>query len=77
MLQAWLDSWAGAGHVVDAMHDLGYDARLCQSPFGWRAEFCRTQVNPLPRWIGTASDAALWRAVQRAALNTLRRDQER
>lgn len=48
MLQAWLDSWAGAGHVVGAMPDLGYDARLCQSPFGWRAEFCRTQVNPLP-----------------------------
>jgi hypothetical protein len=25
----------GLGHVVETMHDLGYDARLLQSPFCW------------------------------------------
>jgi hypothetical protein len=25
MLRGWLDSWSGAGHLVEAMHDLGYD----------------------------------------------------
>lgn len=67
MVRAWLDFWSGVGYVVDAMHAQGYDARLCQSPFGWRVEFCRTQVNTLPKWVGTASAAAPWRAVQRAA----------
>jgi hypothetical protein len=23
MLRVWLDSWSGAGHVVNAMHDAG------------------------------------------------------
>lgn len=74
MLRAWLDTWAGAGHVVDAMNELGYHARLTQSPFGWWAEFCRAQVDPLPRWIGRGFDAAPWRAVQQASLATLRRE---
>lgn len=74
MLRAWLDSWASIGHVVDAMHGTGYNVRLLQSPFTWWAEFCRDEVNPLRRWIGRASDAAPWRAVQRAALATLTRD---
>jgi hypothetical protein len=56
------------------MTALGDDARLVQSPFGWRAEFCRGQVGSLPRWIGTASDLTPWRAVRGAALDTLRRD---
>ena len=45
MVRAWLDSWSGIGHVVDAMHAIGYN------------------VDPLP-----------WRAVQRAALETLRQE---
>ncbi len=40
MLHGWLDSWSGVGHVVEGMHDLGYDVRLTQSPFVWWAEFC-------------------------------------
>jgi hypothetical protein len=75
-IRAWLDSWAGVGHVVDAMHAEGYNVRLLRSPFVWRAEFCRDEVNPLPRWLGMAADAAPWRAVQRAALETLRREWE-
>jgi NAD(P)-dependent dehydrogenase (short-subunit alcohol dehydrogenase family) len=41
MLRDWLDSWSGSGHVIEAMHDLGYDIRLMRSPFCWSAEFCR------------------------------------
>jgi hypothetical protein len=33
MMRAWLDSWAGIGHVVDAMHAEGYNLRLMRSPF--------------------------------------------
>jgi hypothetical protein len=76
MLRAWLDSWSGAGHVVVAMHDLGYNARLTQSPFVWWAEFCQDEVNPLPRWLGRGSDATPWRAVQQAALDALTRTEE-
>jgi hypothetical protein len=68
MVRAWLDSWAGLGHVVDAMHASGYNVRLMQSPFTWWAEFCRDEVNPVARWMGRNHDAAPWRAVQRAAL---------
>ena len=74
MIRSWLDSWAGVGHVVEAMRAEGYNARLTQSPFVWWAEFCRDEVNPVPRWFGRASDATPWRAVQRAALETLRRE---
>jgi hypothetical protein len=42
-IRAWLDSWAGVGHVVDAMHAEGYNVRLLRSPFVWRAEFCRDE----------------------------------
>ncbi len=54
MLCAWLDSRTGAREVIDAMTDSGYNVRLSQSPFGWWAEFCRSQVSPLPKWIGRA-----------------------
>jgi hypothetical protein len=57
MLRGWLDSWSGVGHVVEGMHDLGYDVRLTQSPFVWWAEFCREAVTPLPRWLGQGHDA--------------------
>jgi hypothetical protein len=76
MLRSWLDSWSGAGHIAEAMHDLGYNARLTQSPFVWWAEFCRDEVNPVTPWIGRAGDAAPWRAVQQAARDTLTRTEE-
>jgi hypothetical protein len=56
MLTAWLDSWSGAREVIDAMNGHGYNVRLSQSPFGWWAEFCRSQVSPLPKWIGQGHD---------------------
>jgi hypothetical protein len=56
MLRSWLDSWAGVGHVTEAMHAQGYNARLRQSPFLWWAEFCRDEVNPATRRIGRGFD---------------------
>jgi hypothetical protein len=50
IVRAWLDSWAGLGQVVDAMHATGYNVRLLQSPFTWWAEFCRDEVNPVAPW---------------------------
>jgi hypothetical protein len=73
MLCAWLDSWSGAREVIDAMNGHGYNVRLSQSPFGWWAEFCRSQVGPLPKWLGQGHDAEPGRAVRFAALDTLRR----
>jgi hypothetical protein len=56
MLCAWLGFWSGAREVIDAMNGHGYGVRLSQSPFGWWAEFCRSQVSPLPKWIGRGHD---------------------
>jgi hypothetical protein len=76
VIRAWLDSWSGVGHVVESMRAIGYNARLTESPFVWWAEFCRDEVNPVPRWIGRAHHATPWRAVQWAALETLRQEWE-
>lgn len=76
MVRSWLDSWSGIGHVIEAMHDGGYDVRLSRSVFAWTADFARSEVSQLPRRTGWNHDATPWRAVQRAALETLRREQE-
>ena len=34
MSRAWR-AWSAAGHVVETMHDLGYDVRLTRTPFCW------------------------------------------
>jgi hypothetical protein len=73
MVRSWLDSWSGAGQVVEAMHELGYNAFLMQSLFVWSAEFCRNEVNPVTKWIGRAHGSTPWRAVQLAAIDTLER----
>jgi hypothetical protein len=52
------DSWSTWG-VVDAMHAVVHDIRLMRTPFLLVGEFCRTQVNPLLRWIGRNHDGAL------------------
>jgi hypothetical protein len=75
MVRAWLDSWSGDGHVVDAMHAAGYNVSLFQSPFAWWAEFIRDEVTPIAKRTGRNHDATPWRAVQRAALETLRQEQ--
>jgi hypothetical protein len=49
VMRAWLNSWAGVGHVVDAMHEQGYNARLTRTSFAWWAEFARDGVESLPQ----------------------------
>jgi hypothetical protein len=76
MLCAWLDSWSGASEVITAMTDYGYNVRLSQSPFGWRAEFCRSHVSPLWRWIGRGHDTTTTgRGIRFATLDTLSRSE--
>jgi hypothetical protein len=48
MVRSWLDSWSGLGRVVQAMHHVGDDVRVSQSPFCWTADFCRDKVSQLP-----------------------------
>jgi hypothetical protein len=76
IVRAWLDSWSGIGHVAETMHEVGYDVRLSRSVFCWTADFCRSEVSQLPMRYGWNHDATPWRAVQRAALETLRREKE-
>jgi len=71
MLRGWLDSWSGVGHVVEPTHDLGFDVRLRGSPFVWWANSAETtSTRRRGGWAGP------WRAVQRAALETLRQEWE-
>ena len=72
MVRAWLDSWAGLGHVADEMHEIGYDVQLSRSGFDWSADFRRSNLSQLPRRFRLSRDAKPWKAVQRAALDTLR-----
>ena len=71
VVRAWLDSWSGIGHVVEEMHEIGYNVRLDRSPFVWWAEFRRDQIGPLPQWFAKAGAFKPSKAVQRAALETL------
>jgi hypothetical protein len=41
MLRGWLDTWAGVGHVLDAMTATGFHVELRQSVFG-----CASRIPP-------------------------------
>ena len=73
VLRTWLDSWAGVGHVAVGMHRQGYDLQLTQyDDRGWRATFYTTGMEHSPTGaIGTSWEESPWRAVQRAAWETL------
>jgi len=73
-LRAWLDSWAGIGHVALEMHRQGYDLQLAQyDGQGWRATFYTTGMEHSPTSAtGTAWERTPWRATQRAAWEALR-----
>jgi hypothetical protein len=74
MLRAWLDTWSGAGDVLDAMGAAGYHVELRQSVFGWRAEFHREAMqHSRSTWAGVGTDVLPWRAVQIGALDVLKR----
>ncbi len=74
IVRAWLDSWSGLGHVAEEMHEVGYDVRLFRSVFEWTAEFCRSDLSQLAYRFRSSRDAKPWKAVQRAALETLRQE---
>jgi len=75
-LRAWLDSWAGIGHVAIGMHRQGFDLQLTQyDDRGWRATFYTTGMEHSPTsatgtgWERTPSCAtqrAAWEAVSKA-----------
>jgi hypothetical protein len=73
-LRAWLDSWAGIGHVAVGMHRQGFDLQLTQyDDRGWRATFYATGMEHSPTSAtGTAWEPTAWRATQRAAWEALR-----
>jgi hypothetical protein len=60
MVRAWLDSWVGVGHVVEAMHATGYNVRLVafllvggvlSGPCEWRVRLNRDRMMPYTRLI--------------------------
>jgi hypothetical protein len=69
--QRWLDRWSGVGLVAAGMARQGFDLELTRfGDEGWRATF-----SPAGRAhsvvSGSAWEATPWRAVQRAAWETL------
>jgi hypothetical protein len=69
LLDSWLSTWTGIGHVISGMHRQGYDVQLTQyDERGWRATFYVTGMEhsatsaTASAWMPTP-----WRAVQRAA----------
>jgi hypothetical protein len=68
----WLDCWSGVGLVAAGMARQGFDLELTRfGGEGWRATF-----SPAGRAhsvaVGSAWEPTPWRAVQRAAWDTLR-----
>ena len=74
-LRAWLDSWAGIGHITVGMHRQGYDLQLTQyDDRGWRATFNTTGMEHSPTSAtGTAWERTPRHATQRAAWAALKR----
>lgn len=69
--QGWLDRWSGVGLIAAGMARQGFDLELTRfGDEGWRATF-----SPAGRAhsvvSGSAWEATPWRAVQRAAWETL------
>lgn len=73
LVQAWLSSWTGIGHVIAGMHRQGYDVQLTQyNERGWRATFYVTGMeHSATSATASAWEATPWRAVQRAAWGAL------
>ena len=71
-LHAWLDSWRGIGAIAVGMARQGYDLQLTEyAGQNWRANFYPA---PIAHSVVVASawESTPWRAVQRAAWETLR-----
>jgi hypothetical protein len=76
MVRAWLDNWTGIGHVAVGMARQGYDLAVTSyAGEHWRATFYVMGREHAPTGsTGTAWEPTPWRAVQVAALDTLRRE---
>jgi hypothetical protein len=69
-LARWMDSWPGLGAIVGGMTAQGHNVEMREYPLGWRVNFY---------WTGTAHSVITgsaweptpWRAVQKAAWETL------
>jgi hypothetical protein len=68
----WLDSWDGVGHIIVGMTAQSFDVELRQLPHGWSAAFYPDGVAH-SILTGSSWDATPWRAVQKAAWETLTR----
>ena len=72
LLHKWADAWSAVGAIVASLHRTGYDLDLRQYGDGhWRATF---YVTGLADSIlgGSAWEATVWRAVQRAGGEALK-----
>jgi hypothetical protein len=76
LIHDWLDSWSGIGLVVVGLAHQGFQVSLGEHGAGrWIAVFFRGSGGQEPLAAeGTAQEPTPWRAVQRAAWETLFRD---
>lgn len=73
LVHAWLDTWSGIGLIAAGMARQGYDVSLTRyDEQGCRATFYVAGMEHSPTGaVGTAWESTPWRAVQRAAWETL------
>jgi hypothetical protein len=76
VLQSWLSTWTGIGHVIAGMHRQGYDVQLTQyDERGWRATFYVTGMeHSATSATASAWEPTAWRAIQAAAWEALTRN---
>jgi hypothetical protein len=74
-LHAWLDSWAGVGHIVVGMERQGYAVSLAHVSLreGWRAAFYNDAMTSA---VGFAVAPRRGRAVEQAAWQAIRRSNQ-
>src|SRR5262249_52907064 len=79
MLRAWLDTWKGIGDITVGMARQDYDLQLTRyGGEGWRATFFLAgRAHSITRDVGSAWEPTQWKAVQRVALETLTRFEEK
>jgi len=71
-MREWLDSWSGIGLIIAGMTHRGWDMQLAAyAARDWRANFFTVGI--AHSVVGSAWEPTPWRAVQRAAWETLNR----
>jgi hypothetical protein len=74
LVHQWLDTWAGLGLVVAGMTHQGWDLQLTvYAARDWRASFFPVGIADF-LVVGSAWKPTPWRAVQRAAWETLNKE---